>query len=625
MTEIFDRSGRLVRLGGEIGRGGEGSVFEVASNSRLAAKLYHQSMSPEQITKIDWMTSNPKTRKLLAWPTDLLVDRNGTPVGFLMPRFDGCRDIHQLYTPSSRVYYFPNADWRFQLQVAANAARAVATVHESGCVIGDLNHGSVLVANDATVRLIDCDSFQLVGKGCLFPCRVGVPEFTPPELTDKPLSNFVRTCDHDNFALAVLIFLLLFMGRHPWAHVDTIASTGATLPANAEGFAPPLASVPGTVPLDTVGPVSELFAAGLGIGPRPTAREWTAAIAKLSGQSAQCRSTRTHWHPGFLGSCPWCDIERASGVSFFVYVRRDEGNHVQIEQLWQELSKIPHPGPLPVLAAPIVAPSAEALRLQRRQRVRIILGPIAALAFATVAAFLLPKLLIIPAAAAGYFMVRVLFPVRQSLAELTLRRDNALRRARELEKMWSAQAGSRAFEQKRGEIEKLKRQIEALPATRGARLQKLRATSRSVKLERFLEGKRIADTTIPGLGRLRCHELTIHGIEAASHISLLRLEPVRGIGRKLASELLTWRRSVEAQFIYQPCSATVVRHEARVDRELATERQRLAQMASNSIKELRNAGDRLTAARSALRHRLVIARRNFAQATTDLNAATRVH
>ncbi len=90
-------------------------------------------------------------------------------------------------------------------------------VHHSGCVVGDVNHSGILVSGDATVALIDADSFQLQTNGKTYPCLVGVPDFTPPELQGRSLNGVTRTTAHDHFGLAVAIFQLLFMGRHPYA------------------------------------------------------------------------------------------------------------------------------------------------------------------------------------------------------------------------------------------------------------------------------------------------------------------------------------------------------------------------------------------------------------------------
>ena len=90
-------------------------------------------------------------------------------------------------------------------------------MHAAGCVIGDLNHSGILVGTDATATLIDCDSFQFSKDGKTYYCEVGVPDYTPPELQGRSLSNVPRTQNHDAFGLGVAIFSLLFLGRHPFA------------------------------------------------------------------------------------------------------------------------------------------------------------------------------------------------------------------------------------------------------------------------------------------------------------------------------------------------------------------------------------------------------------------------
>jgi DNA-binding helix-hairpin-helix protein with protein kinase domain len=46
---------------------------------------------------------------------------------------------------------------------------------------------------------------------------VGTPHFTPPELQAKRLRDEPRTPEQDRFGMAVLMFHLLFVGRHPFA------------------------------------------------------------------------------------------------------------------------------------------------------------------------------------------------------------------------------------------------------------------------------------------------------------------------------------------------------------------------------------------------------------------------
>jgi DNA-binding helix-hairpin-helix protein with protein kinase domain len=146
MIALKNRKGESIQLGRLLGKGGEGTVYEVLGASSLVAKIYHQPLDPEKASKLHAM-SDMKTDRLLAltaWPMDVLNGLDGKPKGFLMPQVTGHKDIHALYTPKSRKDSFPEADWRFLVHAAANVARAFAMIHDHGCVIGDVNHGSVL-------------------------------------------------------------------------------------------------------------------------------------------------------------------------------------------------------------------------------------------------------------------------------------------------------------------------------------------------------------------------------------------------------------------------------------------------------------------------------------------------
>ena len=158
-----------------------------------------------------------KTSSLVAFPDEIVNRKSGEFAGFMMRLVEGFRAIHELYGIKSRKIHYIGADYRFLVRAAANTARAIGQVHASPCVIGDLNHSGILVARNATVALIDADSFQFQANSTLYPCLVGVPDFTPPELHGASLNGVIRTKIHDCFGLAVAIFQLLFMGRHPYA------------------------------------------------------------------------------------------------------------------------------------------------------------------------------------------------------------------------------------------------------------------------------------------------------------------------------------------------------------------------------------------------------------------------
>lgn len=207
--------GTPVVIGDRIGRGGEGTVYTVTNATRLALKLYHEHVAErEHHLKSLIKATRHGASSAVAWPKRRVVDQSKATVGFLMEAFRDARPIHELYTPLSRRTCFPAADDAFLKRTALNLSRVVARLHDDGFIIGDLNHSSVLVLPNATVRLVDADSFPLAPD---FICRVGTPEYMSSDLQGADLNHASRSPRHDMFALSVLIYQLLFNGRHPFA------------------------------------------------------------------------------------------------------------------------------------------------------------------------------------------------------------------------------------------------------------------------------------------------------------------------------------------------------------------------------------------------------------------------
>ncbi|MBS0541918.1 MAG: hypothetical protein JSR47_24350, partial [Proteobacteria bacterium] len=477
---VVDDRGRVLRLARKLGQGGEGAVYELEDDTDIAAKIHHQPLTPLRAEKIRAMAAmqSESVAKLAAWPTGLLSLPSGAPIGLLMPKVTGHKDIHHLYSPKSRRAEFPGADWRFLIRVAANLSRAIATIHEASGVVADVNHSGVLVGQDARVHLIDCDSFQVSGQGKMYLCEVGVPTFTPPELQGLLFSEVARTPNHDNFGLAVLVFLTLFMGRHPYAgrylglgEMTIERAIGESRFAyGADSAAHQIERPPGAPSLGIVSPAvaglfERAFARASRNDGRPTAREWAAALDGLEGQLRQCAFSPAHWHFNGLQGCPWCRMEAATGVGLFsTTVSSGAAAHFDIDGFWRRVEAIEHPGGAPILDLPEgkgkvrISPAVMAFR-QQRQMHRLYALVLSALPLPIALFVSLPlpaRGLFLLAAVGLYYVARTLVRAANDPAIFVAKAQQDTERLERIRTEWQNQAGPGRFDAKRAELDRLR-------------------------------------------------------------------------------------------------------------------------------------------------------------------------
>lgn len=322
--------GDELRVDKRIGKGGEGEVFSLTNLPGYAVKAYLPTVVASREAKIRAMVDAQLHASIstVAFPTKVVVDKAGKFIGFLMRLVADHKEIHELQTPSSRLRHFPSADYRFLVRTAVNVARVFGQVHDAGCVIGDINQRSILVSQKATVALIDTDSFQIIQQGRKYLCVVGVPEYTPPELQGQSLNNIVRTADHDAFGLAVAIFQILCMDRHPFSGrfkgsgdmpiEQAIKEFRFAYSSRDTKMQPP----PSTVQMTDLSPkVRQLFELAFSpssVGSRPTSVQWISALQELESSLRPCPNNKAHHYSRAASECPWCRMEQAFGVPMFV-------------------------------------------------------------------------------------------------------------------------------------------------------------------------------------------------------------------------------------------------------------------------------------------------------------------
>jgi DNA-binding helix-hairpin-helix protein with protein kinase domain len=648
VTSYVDSAGQQVKLGKELGRGGEGAVLEIVGAPQLVAKVYHHTPETAKTEKLVAMAAlhNAELGSIAAWPIRTLhADKGGHISGLLMPRLTGYHDVFKLYGPKSRMQLFPDLTWQQLIHVATNVARAFAVVHKHGHVIGDVNHSVVQVSGDGTVRLIDCDSFQVQRNGRLFTCDVGVLTHQPPEMQNlNSFKGVARTPNYDNFGLAVLIFQILFLARHPFVGVTkgempierAIAEFRFAYGTRAALFQtkPPPFSLELNVVTTHVAQLFErAFSPDAPRAGRPAATEWAAALDSMKSGLTRCAANSGHFHLAKVPACPLCKIEQTAGLILFLpplagVDPRPQGGQFNIGLVWARIEAVKAPGSAPGVSRPAGRPSPAFVEAARssvstsntRRIGAVVLGLAgAAIAFSGLLSGIASFWLLMGTVVVAAILLRAGEP-----KELKKLRSNAQKRAREVDQHyrrllehWQREAGDAAFHTKLNQLWHAKQAYEALASERTAKLRQLESDKRRLQLDAFLDRFEIEDAKIDRVGSGRKAILESHGIETAADIKDQTIRQVPGFGPALRSNLMDWRRSCESKFVYDPTKAVDRSAIATVENEIAAKRSKHEAVLNGGPAELTRIQQAIIARRSAMRPILEKVLADLAQAEAD--------
>lgn len=594
-----------------VGKGAEGEVYAIKGRTGQAVKIYNINLRPKREGKVRAMVGQGLAVKtdLIAYPCEVVTDHRGNFLGFAMRLVSGYFPMHELYSPKSRKRYFPKSDYRFLVHAALNVARAVGKVHQSGCVIGDLNHSGVLIAMDSTVALIDADSFQFSLNGKSYPCVVGVPDFTPPELHGKNFASIERTIEHDNFGLAVAIFHLLFMGRHPYAgrYKGPYISMGDAIAQNRFAFSLTRQSAtqttppPGALTLDLFPePITRAFENAFGLIPsaRPSALDWINALNKLEGSLNRCSKVKTHYYPINVGGCVWCKLNSGSGFDMFpdltVVEQHSPVDERETEQAIREILAFRFPTVVDLLPIVPVPPGvSKALRQAKMEKLRLTsLGLL--LVGAAVAGFIYASsiwFVWIGIAIWGWVTLSdgedypVVFQIAFEKADerVQLELDRFLHRNGMIEVMMVHGDLDAAIVAYKGHDEALTRELSVMKSSRESRQR-----------QAYLDSFSIRRASISGIGSAKTAALISFGIETAADVNQYAVERVPGFGKVMTGKLVAWRRRIESGFNYDPTSNAQDLIDEKMLRGLfAADKAKLKSMILNGLGSLRNARARL--------------------------------
>ncbi len=566
--------GEQYTTGKEIGRGGEGTVYEVQSNNGLVLKRYNDPLTPAQTSKLQQMVAmrNPAIEAYAAWPRGLVLDDTGAVCGFVMKKLVGFVPLHMIFSPMDRKKMFPDKGYNFLVHVARNLATAFHKLHESGLVVGDVNEGNILISAAGMISFIDCDSFQVKGKDTYYFCEVGVPRYTPPELLKEgTFEQIVRTVNTDSFSLAVLIFQLLFLGRHPFAGRNKTSKDideetairnrefAYSLQNTKKKLSPPNDSFSITNLSDDL---VALFHQAFEQDARPAPGAWVRALDGLLGDMVTCGISRLHTYPSKLQECPWCKFRETRGILYFLddsYLKSNAllddietfVNGFRIDRL--ELKKWTGSAKLPELAAYPIAKKYQNYKAWRKW------GSIAVFLFGLVAFFINGPFLILPEAIfviAMVFFINTITPwaynTKAQLNYLKLEVEKANEQLQRSVFDYDNAADATGYLAAVSGLDKLVQDFRNLPEEFDRLKKAMEESIYDEQLHFYLNIFDIEQHNIPQIGSVKKKALMDNGIRTAADITRLSAVKVPGIGLKNQQILLSWQRQMSSGFVYIP-------------------------------------------------------------------------
>lgn len=305
MLEFYGRSGTVYRTHDRpAGRGGRGRFYRCVDNPKVGIKVLDDV---SERAECDDRADCEALRQMVPGtmlPLEAVSETpGGPPVGYALPVADGDPLGVVLNPPAALAAGF-RLSLRDLVGVAANTAEGMAANHDAGFCEGDVNPGNRLVGRVRVkgrfpVSTIDADSFayrSMSSDGRLleFRCKVGQPEFTPPEASGKNLRHVERGRPSDAFGLAINVWMLVKSGSHPyaWRHLrgGAVPPLAEIIRAGGWPFAPKTALPADVRPVDVGEPfkslpprIQGLFTKAFRDGHdepanRPSAREWADAL-----------------------------------------------------------------------------------------------------------------------------------------------------------------------------------------------------------------------------------------------------------------------------------------------------------------------------------------------------------
>ena len=243
---VYDDDRKPLVLGAEqqLGRtGAGGSVYEIPTAPEFCVKLFKPQDLADSVKRkrilsaLETMLEMPECAKnpSLSWPFGLVYDKEHSPIGYAMRR------IPKGYVPFKAVFggpmsvkrVSPTIGRRELAQAAKNFVETLDFLESVGVRPSDFNPENFMLNERGEVRFLDCDSYMIYSRsGKAMTSEMYFPDCTAPELLCNPKTiRAPRTVEQTRFSAAVLSFMLVMSGQHPYSFVEAQDGTTTGTPS----------------------------------------------------------------------------------------------------------------------------------------------------------------------------------------------------------------------------------------------------------------------------------------------------------------------------------------------------------------------------------------------------------
>lgn len=190
------------------GNGGEAGIYQITSPQKYkqhVAKIFTKSNNLKKMEKkkrkIEYIVShiqpilpNNKIKKSLVIAEDLILDKNNSVVGYIMPYIKDKIPLHHITLNEfddlgekwDILNYHSDKDTDLvflnRLILSLNIVKAIKVLHNTKqIVLVDLKPHNILCSFDGSISIIDLDSIQIENQNIFIPADVTSPDYTTPE------------------------------------------------------------------------------------------------------------------------------------------------------------------------------------------------------------------------------------------------------------------------------------------------------------------------------------------------------------------------------------------------------------------------------------------------------------